>query len=65
MAVVLGGSVALGSRRYMAAVEQAVREHIWAEDTKQLPIVPAELGCLAGVVGAGLAAAQQQVELRV
>jgi hypothetical protein len=30
-----------------------------------LPIVPAELGGLAGVVGAALAAAQQPVELKV
>ena len=56
-AVVLGGSVVLGAAPYRHALEPAIREHLWAEDTRELPVLACELGDSAGLIGAALAGA--------
>jgi glucokinase len=57
-AVVLGGSVVLGAAPYRQALEPVIREHLWAEDTRELPLLTSELGDSAGLIGAALAGAQ-------
>lgn len=53
--VIIGGG--LGThRRFLASVERAARDVIYALDTQRLPIVAGELAGTAGVVGAAVAA---------
>jgi glucokinase len=54
--VVVGGGLGSAGGTYWAAVVASVREHIWAVHVREVPIVQAELGSSAGVVGAGLLA---------
>lgn len=56
-AVVLGGSVVLGASPYRQALEPAIREHLWAEETRGLSVLTSELGDSAGLIGAALAGA--------
>jgi glucokinase len=55
-AVILGGAIALNDREYRLALESNMRSHIWLEETRDLPLLDAELGGYAGVVGAARAA---------
>jgi glucokinase len=55
-AVVIGGGLGAAQGPYWAALEPAVREHVWADDARSLPVVRAALGADAGVVGAALLA---------
>ncbi len=55
-AVVIGGGLGAAQGPYWAALERAVREHVWADDARSLPVVRAALGADAGVVGAALLA---------
>lgn len=59
--VVVGGGLGLAGRMYWDALVAATREHIWAEVTRQLPILPAGLGVDAGLVGAAAAVFQRTV----
>jgi glucokinase len=69
-AIVVGGGLGAARGLYWDSLVRATREHIWAEDTRALPIVQAALGADAGVIGAALAAhmavtsGSQGVELR-
>jgi len=56
---VIGGGLGL-VRSYREAAVDAVRAAIDAPDTRDLPVLPAALGDLAGAVGAGLAAADMR-----
>ena len=56
-AVVIGGGLGLAGGLYWNALTDAVRRHVWAEMTRELPIVPAELGTDAGLIGAAAIAA--------
>jgi glucokinase len=51
--IVVGGGVGLAGGVYWDAFERACRQHIFAESTRTLPIIPAKLGVDAGLVGAG------------
>jgi glucokinase len=55
-AVVVGGGLGAADAPYWEALESAVREHVWADDARSLPVVRAALGADAGVVGAALRA---------
>ena len=55
-AVLLGGSVVLGSELFRNALERAVRRHVWSVDTRTVPLVDAQLGPDAGVIGAAMSA---------
>lgn len=65
-AVVIGGGLGLGlgfdnapePRIYHEAFISSVRPHIWAENSRQVPIVPAALGVDAVLIGAAVAAAE-------
>jgi glucokinase len=51
-AVVVGGGLGLAAGLYWDAFIDSVRRHVWAEATRGLPVVRAELGADAGVIGA-------------
>jgi glucokinase len=51
-AVVVGGGLGLAGGLYWDAFTDTVRRHVWAEATRELPILRAELGADAGPIGA-------------
>lgn len=51
-AVIVGGGLGLAGGPYWASFVNATRAHIYADETRQLPILPAALGVDAGVIGA-------------
>ncbi len=51
-AVVVGGGVGLGGGLYWTSFVASTREHIWADNARDLPILPASLGTDAGLIGA-------------
>jgi glucokinase len=53
-AVVVGGGLGLAGGLYWEALVDSARRHIWAETTRELPIIPAQLGLDAGLIGAAL-----------
>jgi len=55
-AIVLGGGLGLAAGLYRDRLVATVRAHIWAAACRDLPILPAQLGSDAGIVGAALAA---------
>ena len=57
-AVVVGGGLGLAGGLYWDALIDSVRRHVWAEATRDLPIVRAELGTDAGLIGAAAHAAR-------
>jgi glucokinase len=52
--VVLGGGLGLAGGSYARTLVEAFRRAIWAPYVRSIPIHPARLGVLAGVVGAAL-----------
>ena len=56
--VVIGGGLGLVDR-YRELAVAAMRPMIFADNTRDVPILPAELGADAGVIGAALAAVDQ------
>jgi predicted NBD/HSP70 family sugar kinase len=55
VAIVLGGGLGLTTGLYRDALSEAVRRHVWSPLHRQTPLVSAQLGVDAGVVGAALA----------
>src|SRR5262249_36115866 len=53
-AVVVGGGLGLAGGLYWEALVESARRHIWAQTTRELPIIPAQLGPEAGLIGAAL-----------
>lgn len=53
-AVVVGGGLGLAGGLYWDAFVDSVRRHVWAEATRDLPIVRAEMGTDAGLIGAAV-----------
>jgi glucokinase len=51
-AVIVGGGLGLAGGLYWDAFVEATRAHIYADDTRTLPILPAALGVEAGLIGA-------------
>ena len=51
--MVVGGGVGMAGGLYWDAFLQSCREHIFADNSRNLPIVTAKLGTDAGLVGAG------------
>ncbi len=54
-AVVVGGGLGVAGGRYWDCFVASAREHIWAEESRGLPIVMASLGRDAGIVGGAAA----------
>jgi glucokinase len=59
-AVVVGGGLGLAGGLYWEALVESARRHVWAETTRELPIIPAQLGPDAGLIGAALSVWDQQ-----
>jgi glucokinase len=57
-AVIVGGGLGLAGGRYWESFVAAAREHIWADASRDLPILMAALGPDAGLIGAAAAVAQ-------
>ena len=51
-AIIVGGGLGLAGGLYWESFVEATRRHIYADDTRQLPILPAALGVDAGLIGA-------------
>lgn len=60
--VVVGGGLGTAGGVYWDAFQKSCREHIFAEDTRALPIVPARLGADAGLIGAAAAVFSTQYD---
>jgi glucokinase len=60
--VVLGGGLGLASGLYRESLEQAFKQHVWADQHRGIPIFSAHLGIDAGVIGAALAAAMHEAD---
>jgi glucokinase len=58
-ALVIGGGLGCAEGPYWDTLVQVTREHIWGDAVRDLPIVHAELGPDAGVVGAALVGAER------
>jgi len=65
-AVVVGGGLGTSGGEYWHTLVATVREHVWADHVRGLPVLPAGLGADSGVIGAGLVAldAAQAQEVR-
>jgi glucokinase len=59
-AVIVGGGLGLAGGLYWDSFVAATREHIWAEQGRDLPILVAMLGVEAGLIGAAAIAWQRQ-----
>jgi glucokinase len=56
-AVVLGGGLGLADGLFRRSLDDALREHVWSDLHRDIPLLPAELGHDAGVIGAALGTA--------
>jgi len=56
-AVVIGGGLGLADGLYRDSLEQGLREHIWSDLHRNIPLLSASLGKDAGIIGAALGAA--------
>lgn len=50
--IVVGGGLGMAGGLYWKAFERSCREHVFADNSRQVPIVSAKLGIDAGIVGA-------------
>jgi glucokinase len=62
--VILGGGLGTAGGFYRDAFERSCREHIFAENSRTLPILPAKLGADAGLVGAAAVVLTQRENKR-
>jgi glucokinase len=51
-AVVIGGGLGMVEGDYRRTVEQALRDHVWSDLHRGIPLLSAELGVDAGLIGA-------------
>jgi glucokinase len=63
-AVVIGGGLGMVGGRYRASLETSMREHIWSDLHRDLPLLSAELGNDAGFIGAAFGACRSNSESR-
>lgn len=54
-AVIVGGGLGLAGGLYWSSFVDSTRDHVWAETTRSLPILTANLGPDAGFIGAAAA----------
>ncbi len=61
-AIIVGGGLGLDGRLYWRAMVESVRDHIWADAGKKVPIMAAKLGKDAGLVGAAASFWNSQIK---
>jgi glucokinase len=54
-AVVIGGGLGLATGLYRQSLEEAVRQYVWSELHRDVPLLSGSLGNDAGIIGAALA----------
>jgi glucokinase len=59
--IVLGGGLGLASGLYRKSIVQGCRQHVWAEPHRGIPLISAQMGADAGIIGAALRAAESPV----
>jgi glucokinase len=59
-AVIVGGGLGSAGGLYWDSMVASTRAHIWADTSRDLPIVPAALGPDAGMIGAAAAIARRR-----
>lgn len=57
-AVIIGGGLGLAGGLYWSSLVESTRSHIWADNARDLPILPAATGIKAGVIGAAASVAR-------
>ena len=55
-AVIVGGGLGVAGGSYWKQFVESTRQHVWAKETRELPICRAQLGADSGLVGAAAAA---------
>jgi glucokinase len=60
-AIVVGGGLGLSGGHYWQALVESTRAHIWADGSRDIPIVTAALGADAGVIGAAAACTRHRL----
>jgi glucokinase len=63
-AIVAGGGLGSAGGLYWESLVASTRKHVWAEASRSLPIITAQLGAEAGLIGAALAGAISAKEIR-
>ena len=63
-AVIVGGGLGLDKRLYWQSMVESARSHIWADSSKRVPILRAQLSGDAGLVGAAACYWQSNGRLR-
>ena len=58
--IIVGGGLGSAGGMYWGSLVESTRAHVWAEASRDLPILPASLGPDAAVVGAALASARAE-----
>jgi glucokinase len=61
-AVVIGGGLGQAEGLYWTSLVDSMRRHIWADTTREIPVLRASLGNDAGFIGAAIAAWRQTEE---
>lgn len=61
-AIVVGGGLGSAGGLYWDSFIASTREHIWAENSRRLPILPAAMGADSGLIGAAATALPSQGE---
>jgi glucokinase len=51
-AIVVGGGLGVSGGLYWSSFVESTRSHVWSDESRKLPILPAQLGTDAGVIGA-------------
>lgn len=54
--VVVGGGLGLVAGRYRTSIDEALRAHVWSEHHRDIPLLSAQFGEDAGVIGAAFPA---------
>lgn len=55
-AIVIGGGLGMVGGIYRASIDAALREYVWSEMHRDVPLLSAQLGADAGFIGAAIAA---------
>jgi glucokinase len=58
-AIVIGGGLGMVGGVYRASIDAALREYVWSEMHRGIPLLSAQLGADAGFIGAAVGRSRQ------